>query len=189
LLTVTSYSNRTSPVLRGKYVLENLLAAPPPAPPPNVPSLVTENAADGAALSMREALARHRADPVCASCHVHMDALGFALENFDAVGQWRERDAGSPVDATSVLPDGTRVDGVVGLRHYLADHPEQFVRAFTEKLLMYAIGRNVQYFDAPAVRTIVRDARDDHYSIQALVTGIAQSVPFQMRTAVADGER
>ena len=189
LLTVTSYSNRTSPVLRGKYVLENLLAAPPPAPPPNVPSLVTEDAADGAALSMREALARHRADPACASCHVHMDALGFALENFDAVGQWRERDAGAPVDATSVLPDGTRVEGVVGLRQYLADHPEQFVRAFTEKLFMYAIGRNVQYFDAPAVRAIVRDVREDHYSLAAIVTGIALSVPFQMRTAAAEGER
>jgi hypothetical protein len=189
ILAVTSYSNRTSPVLRGKYVLENLLAAPPPAPPPNVPSLVTEDKDQGAPLTMREALARHRTNPVCASCHVQMDALGFALENFDPTGQWRDRDAGVAIDAASELPDGTPIAGVAGLRAYLAAHPERFVRAFTEKLLMYAVGRNLQYYDAPAVRAVVRDARQRNYSVAAIVTGIVNSMPFQMRTAMAEAER
>ncbi|WP_428100011.1 DUF1592 domain-containing protein [Candidatus Rariloculus sp.] len=181
ILALTSYATRTSPVLRGKYVLENLLAAPPPAPPPDVPSLVTED--DGAALTMREALARHREDPACAGCHVEMDAIGFALENFDATGQWRDRDAAAPVDSTSALPDGTIIDGVAGLRSYLALHQDRFARAFTEKLLMYALGRNVQYYDAAAVRAIVRDAGNEGYAFASIVEGIARSVPFQMRNA------
>ncbi len=179
ILTLTSYATRTSPVLRGKYVLENLLAAPPPPPPPDVPTLVTER--DGAALTMREALARHREDPACAGCHVEMDAIGFALENFDAVGQWRDRDAGTEIDATSVLPDGTVIDGIAGLRNHLAQRPERFARAFTEKLLMYALGRNVQYYDAPAVRAIVRDAAEEGYAFASIVAGIVRSVPFRMR--------
>ena len=179
ILTLTSYATRTSPVLRGKYVLENLLATPPPPPPPDVPSLVTER--DGAALTMREALARHREDPTCAGCHLEMDAIGFALENFDAVGQWRERDAGVEIDAASELPDGTAIDGVAGLRNYLAQHPDRVARAFTEKLLMYALGRNIQYYDAPAVRTIVRDAASDGYGFASIVEGIVLSVPFRMR--------
>ncbi len=179
ILTLTSYSTRTSPVLRGKYVLENLLAAPPPPPPPDVPSLVTEQ--DGAVLTLREALERHREDPACAGCHYEMDAIGFALENFDAVGQWRDRSAGVEVDAASELPDGTLIDGVTGLRNHLAQHPDRFARAFSEKLLMYALGRNIQYYDAPAVRTIVRDAASDGYSFASIVEGIVLSVPFRMR--------
>jgi len=187
ILTLTSYATRTSPVLRGKYVLENLLASPPPAPPPDVPSLVTEDEHDGAALTMREALARHRADPACAGCHFEMDSIGFALENFDATGQWRDFYAGTAIDAASALPDGTRVDGIAGLRAYLTQDPERFARAFTEKLLMYALGRNVQYYDAPAVRAIVRDAADDDYSFASIVKGIVGSVPFQMRNAETEG--
>ncbi len=183
VLALTSYSTRTSPVLRGKYVLDNLLASPPPTPPPDVPSLVTEDEQDGAALTMREALARHRSDPACAGCHVQMDSIGFALENFDAVGQWRDWDAGQMLDANSEMPDGTVLDGVAGVRRFLARDPERFARAFTEKLLMYAIGRNVQYYDAPAVRAIVRDAADDDYAFASIVKGIARSVPFQMRNA------
>ena len=179
ILTLTSYSTRTSPVLRGKYVLENLLAAPPPPPPPDVPSLVTEQ--DGSPLTPREALERHREDPACAGCHYEMDAIGFALENFDAVGQWRDRTAGVEVDATSELPDGTPIDGVTGLRNHLAQRPDRFARAFSEKLLMYALGRNIQYYDAPAVRTIVRDAASDGYSFASIVEGIVLSVPFRMR--------
>jgi mono/diheme cytochrome c family protein len=182
ILTLTSYATRTSPVLRGKYVLENLLGAPPPAPPPNVPSLVTEDETDGAPLTIRAALVRHRADPNCATCHAEMDALGFALENFDAIGQWRTADADTPIDARSELPDGTAIDGVAGLRALLVRDPERFARAFTEKLLMYALGRNVQYYDAPAVRAIVRKAASDDYAFASIVTGIVHSVPFQMRT-------
>jgi hypothetical protein len=168
-------------VLRGKYVLENLLASPPPAPPPNVPVLVTKDETDGAPLPMRAALTRHRADPVCASCHAGMDAIGFALENFDAVGQWREWDADAPIDAASALPDGTVIDGIAGLRAFLTRNPERFARAFTEKLLMYALGRNVQYYDAPGVRAIVREAANAEYAFAAIVKGIVRSVPFQMR--------
>jgi hypothetical protein len=188
LLTLTSYSTRTSPVLRGKYVLENLLASPPPPPPPDVPSLVTEDETDGAPLTMRAALSRHRADPACAGCHVEMDAIGFALENFDAIGQWRTRDAGEAIDAMSTLPDGTVIDGVAGLRRFLTTHPERFARAFTEKLLMYALGRNVQYYDASAVRAIVRKAASDDYAFASIVEGIVASVPFQMRNPQPGGE-
>lgn len=189
ILTLTSYSARTSPVLRGKYVLENLLGSPPPPPPPDVPSLVTEDADDGAPLTMREALARHRADPACAGCHVEMDAIGFALENFDATGKWRDRDAGTAIDAASELPDGRAIDGIAGLRDFLAARPERFAGAFTEKLLMYALGRNVQYYDAPAVRAIVRDAANDNYAFASIVTGIVRSVPFRMRNAASEEDR
>ena len=185
---LTSYSTRTSPVLRGKYVLENLLASPPPAPPPNVPVLVTEDETDGAPLPMRAALTRHRADPACAGCHAGMDAIGFALENFDAVGQWREWDADAPIDAASTLPDGTVIDGLAGLRDFLTRNPERFARAFTEKLLMYALGRNVQYYDAPAVRAIVHEAANEGYTFAAIVEGIVRSVPFQMRNPQQERE-
>ena len=181
VLTLTSYSTRTSPVLRGKYVLENLLAAPPPPPPPNVPSLKTESNSSGEELSLREAMVQHRANPACASCHARMDPIGFAMENFDAVGKWRDQDAGKPIDVTSKLPDGTVVDGVPGVRDLILRDPERFVGAVTQKLLMYGIGRNVQYFDAPAVRKIVRDAAGSDYTFASLVLGVAQSDPFQMR--------
>jgi hypothetical protein len=181
VLTLTSYSTRTSPVLRGKYVLENLLASPPPPPPPNVPSLSTQGSNSGEELSLREAMVQHRAQPACANCHARMDPIGFAMENFDAVGKWRERDAGKPIDVSSKLADGTVVDGVEGVRNMILLDPERFAGAVTEKLMMYALGRNVQYFDAPAVRRIVREAAANEYKFSDLVLGITGSVPFQTR--------
>jgi hypothetical protein len=181
ILTLTSYSTRTSPVLRGKYVLENLLAAPPPPPPPNVPSLRTEASGSGEELSLREAMVQHRANPACASCHARMDPIGFAMENFDAVGKWRDQDAGKPIDVSSSLPEGTVVNGVQGVRDLILRDPERFVGAVAQKLLMYGVGRNVQYFDIPAVRKMVREAAAGDYPFSVLVLGVAQSDPFQMR--------
>jgi hypothetical protein len=186
VLTLTSYSTRTSPVLRGKYVLENLLASPPPPPPPNVPSLKTEGNKSGEELSLREAMVQHRAQPACANCHARMDPIGFAMENFDAVGKWRDQDAGKPIDVSSKLADGTVVDGVAGVRNLILSNPERFAGAVTEKLLMYSTGRNVQYFDAPAIRRIVRDAAANDYKFSDLVLGITESVPFQTRKIKED---
>jgi hypothetical protein len=181
ILTLTSYATRTSPVLRGKYILNNLLGTPPPPPPPNIPALA-EKADDGKALSMREAMARHRANPVCASCHARMDPLGFAMENFDAVGQWRTRaESGEALDVSAVFQDGTKFDGIAGLREQLARRPEQFVIGLTEKLLTYAVGRKAAYYDAPAIRAIVRDAARSDFRFSTLVLGVINSVPFQMR--------
>ena len=189
ILTVTSYSTRTSPVLRGKYVLDNLLASPPPPPPADVPALKTEDdAAGGAPLTMRAAMVKHRANPVCASCHAKMDPIGFALEHFDAVGRWRPDDAGKPIDASSKLLDGSTIDGLDGVQGLLLRRPELFVRAFTEKLMMYALGRNVQYYDAPAVRAIVSAAAEKNYAFSALVEGIVESVPFRMRNVHGSAE-
>ena len=185
ILTLTSYPTRTSPVLRGKYVLDNLLASPPPAPPPNVPALEAETDGETAARTLREAMAAHRENPECASCHAEMDPIGFAFEHFDAVGRWRDLDGGLPIEADDVLPDGTLIDGIDGVKRLLLARPERFVTAVTEKLLMYALGRNVQYFDAPAVRAIVREAATDDYTFSALVRGIVSSVPFRMRQAPA----
>jgi hypothetical protein len=182
ILTITSYANRTSPVVRGKWVLENLLSAPPPPPPPNVPALKTEASETGKALSMREAMVQHRASPACSGCHARMDPIGFALENFDGVGKWRERDAGVNIDASGVFPDGTKFDGVAGLKKALLRHPEEFVGTVSEKLLMYAIGRNVQYYDEPAVRAVVRDAAQHDYTFGSLVAAVVKSTPFQMRS-------
>jgi len=181
ILTITSYSVRTSPVVRGKWVLENLMSAPPPPPPPNIPALKTEGADPGKQLSMREAMMQHRANPACAGCHARMDPIGFAMENFDAVGKWRDTDSGSPIDVSGVMPDGTKFDGMAGLKQALIRHPEQFVSTVAEKLLMYAIGRNIQYYDAPAVRAIVHGAAANNYTFSSLVLGIVKSVPFQMR--------
>jgi hypothetical protein len=128
-------------------------------------------------------MVRHRADPACASCHIRMDAVGFALEHFDAVGRWRGADEGRRIEASSQLPDGTVVDGIDGVRQMIVGKPEQFATAFTEKLMMYALGRNVQYYDAPTVRAIVRNAAEEDYRFSAIVRGIAGSVPFQMREA------
>jgi mono/diheme cytochrome c family protein len=183
VLTLTSYATRTSPVLRGKWVLDNLLASPPPPPPPNIPALKTEGSEPGRTLSMREAMTQHRANPACASCHARMDPIGFALENFDAVGKWRTRDGGAAIDSKGVLPDGSVFEGVSGLKRALVVHPEAFASAVTEKLLMYALGRNLQYFDAPAVRRIVGDAAASNYTLGSLVSGVVASVPFQMRSA------
>jgi hypothetical protein len=184
LLTVTSYAHRTSPVLRGKWLLENVLGTPPPPPPPDVPELTEEAEADGSILSLRERMEAHRSDPVCASCHRVMDPLGFALENFDGIGQWRATsEAGTPIDASGELADGTPVDGPVSLRNALLKRPENFVTTVTEKLMTYGLGRGVEYYDASAVRRIVRGAAVDGYTWSALITGIARSVPFQMRSS------
>ncbi len=182
VLTITSYSTRTSPVLRGKWVLENLLSAAPPPPPADVPSLKTETA-PGKPLTLREAMIQHRATPACAGCHARMDPIGFAMENFDAVGRWRERDGQQPIDATGVFPEGTKFEGIAGLKKELLRQPEQFVGTVAERLLMYAIGRNLQYYDAPTVRAVMREAEPANQTLASLVLGIAKSRPFQMREA------
>jgi len=187
ILLLTSYATRTSPVLRGKYVLENLLSTPPPPPPPNVPSLDTSASEDTGPLSMREAMLRHRASPVCAGCHSRMDPIGFALENFDAVGRWRDQDGGVPIDVVSRLPSGTMVDGLDGVKALLLDDPEAFVESLTSKLLMYALGRNVQYYDGPAIRAIALEAADEDYTFASLVLGVVNSMPFQNRMARDQG--
>ncbi|HEX4999802.1 MAG TPA: DUF1592 domain-containing protein [Terriglobia bacterium] len=181
ILTLTSYPTRTSPVLRGKYVLENLLAAPPPPPPPNVPALNTAGEKHGESLTLRDAMIQHRRNPSCAGCHAAMDPIGFAMENFDAVGRWRDRDSGKAIDTSGVLPGGIAFDGVAGLKRVLLGRPELFAGALTEKLTMYALGRNVQYYDMPAIRKIVSDAARQDYTFAALVSGIVRSAPFQMR--------
>ncbi|MEO8256116.1 MAG: DUF1592 domain-containing protein [Acidobacteriota bacterium] len=181
ILALTSYSTRTSAVLRGKYVLENLLASPPPPPPPDVPSLDTERS--GQPLSMKEAMQRHRANPACAGCHARMDPIGFALENFDALGRWRADENGRPLDVLSALPDGTTVDGVEGVRRLVLRDPALFVEAMTGKLLMYALRRNIQYYDQPAIRVIARASARQNYTFGSLLLGVVSSVPFQSRMA------
>ncbi len=183
ILTVTSYANRTSPVVRGKWLLENILGAPPPPPPPDVPPLA-ENEAHAAPRSVRERMEQHRASPACASCHAQMDPLGFALENFDAIGKWRDVDeGGAPVDATGALPGGMAFDGPAGLRQMLQTRGEEFVRTVTSKLLTYALGRGVETYDMPAIRTIMREAKAGGYRWSSIILGIAKSTPFQMRSS------
>jgi mono/diheme cytochrome c family protein len=181
MLAVTSHAERTSPVLRGKWVLENLLGLPVPPPPPDVPSL-KGNSEGEKPRTLREQLAEHRADPVCASCHKVMDPVGFALENFDAVGAWRTREPGGPIDASGQLADGTKVNGVVTLRDAILDKPDLFVATMTEKLMIYALGRGVDARDMPAVRGVIRGAEKNDYRFSSIVLGIVRSVPFQMRT-------
>ncbi len=193
LLTVTSYANRTSVVLRGKWVLENLLGTPPPAPPPNVPPL-EENDAAGTPTSLREKMEQHRSNPVCASCHTEMDRLGFAMEHFDAIGRWRESDGGAAIDATIEWAERT-IDSPRAFRETLANRGRQFVQTVTEKLLTYALGRGVNYYDAPTVRQLVRDLEHNDHRWSSLLLGVVESMPFQMRrvpagveaTAAADG--
>jgi mono/diheme cytochrome c family protein len=181
ILTVTSYPNRTSIVQRGKWILENLLGAPPPPPPPDVPDLKPRGK-DGRLLSMREQMDTHRANPVCASCHARMDPIGFALENYDAVGRWRTKDAGAVIDASGKLPDGTKFNGPAELKKILlTGHRDEFVTTVTEKLLTYALGRGLEAYDAPAVRAIMREAARDDYRLPALINAIINSKPFQMR--------
>jgi hypothetical protein len=182
-LTVTSYAHRTSPVLRGKWMLDNLLGAPPPPPPPDIPALQETNNRTGKALTMREAMEQHRANPSCATCHARMDPLGFALENYDAVGRWRTQAANTAIDASGTLPDGTRFDGARGLIDAILRRPDAFATTVTERLMTYAIGRGIEYFDAPAIRAIRRDAAVQDYRFSAIVLGIVKSVPFQMRAA------
>ena len=181
ILAVTAYPNRTSPVLRGKWVLENLLGTPPAAPPPDVPSLEV-TVGDGQVLSMREATEQHRSNPVCASCHRLMDPPGFALEQFDAVGRFRTHTAANtPIDATGELPDGTQFNGASGLRDALVSNPGRFVGTLTEKLMIYGLGRGLEHYDAPTVRRIVRDAAEENYRFSSIILGIVESPPFRMR--------
>ncbi|HEY7173008.1 MAG TPA: DUF1592 domain-containing protein [Vicinamibacterales bacterium] len=181
ILSVTSYPNRTSPVKRGKWVLENLLGTPPPDPPPNVPSLKEEGASI-AHLTMRQRMEQHRANPACASCHRLMDPLGFALENFDAVGRFRQHDDGfNAIDPEGAFPDGSTFSGPQGLRQVLLDHSDQFVNTLTEKLMTYALGRGVEYSDAPAVRKVRRQAAASDFRFSTIVLGVVESAPFQLR--------
>jgi hypothetical protein len=168
-------------VLRGKWVLENLLASPPPPPPADVPALKTEGAEPGHTLTMREAMIAHRANPACASCHARMDPIGFSMENFDAIGRWRDTDGGAPLDVSGVFPEGTTFNGVTGLKRELVRNPEAFIQAVAERLLMYGLGRNLQYYDAPAVRQMLRDAAAQKHTLASLVLGVVKSRPFQMR--------
>jgi hypothetical protein len=181
-LLVTSAANRTSPVTRGKWILENVLDVAAPAVPPSVPAL-KENTerTDGKVLSMRERMEEYRANPSCASCHKIMDPIGFALENFDLTGSWRTVDGKTPVDASGELVDGTKLDGPATLRAALLSRSDAFVSAATQKLLTYALGRAVQYSDMPVVRSLMRDAAAKDYRFSSLVLGIVKSAPFQMR--------
>ena len=179
ILALTSYATRTSPVIRGQWVLKNLLGMPPPPPPENVPAL-NDNTVSST-LSVRERLAEHRANAACASCHNLMDPVGFSLENFDAVGRWRETEAGKLIDASGGLADGSEFVGVSGLEQALLNRPELFVRTLTEKLLTFALGRGVEHYDAPAIRKIVNNAREEGYRFSRLIIGIVNSTPFQMR--------
>jgi hypothetical protein len=185
ILTVTSHADRTSPVVRGKWILDNLLGTPPPPPPPNVPTL-PDRAALARPMTMRERMEQHRANPQCASCHKVMDPLGFALENFDAVGAWRARDGRAPIDASGVFVDGSPVDGPVALRQMLLARPHTIVGNLTEKMLIYGLGRGIDHRDMPAVRAIVRDASARDYRFSSLVLGIVKSDAFQKRIVAGE---
>ena len=180
VLAVTSYPHRTSPTIRGKWLLENILAAPVPPPPPDVNTALDETTSVKAT-TVREMLERHRSNPACASCHANMDPLGFSLENFDAIGRWRTTDGESPIDASGVLMDGTKVDGPVALRNALLKQKDQFVKSVTGKLLMYALGREISYHDAPVIRAIMRTAAADNYRWSSTILALVKSPPFQMR--------
>ena len=179
VLTVTSYPNRTSVVLRGKWLLANILGAPPPPPPADVPSL-KDPGQDGQPRSLRDRMEQHRNNPACAGCHQRMDPLGFSLENFDALGNWRTAADGEKVDASASLPDGTTFEGVAGLRKLLVNHKDDYVRTLTEKLLAYSIGRGIEYYDLPAIRRIVRESAPSDHRWSSLVLGIVRSTPFSM---------
>ncbi len=181
VLTVTSYPNRTSVVIRGKWILENLFGMPPPPPPPDIPEL-EEAAGGGEKLTLREAMSLHSKSPTCASCHVRMDPIGFALENYDAIGRWRTEDAGAPIDASGELPGGIVFNGPAELKRVFAeDFRETFVTTIVEKMLTYALGRGLKYYDKPTVRSIVREAEGNEYRLADLILGIVKSMPFQMR--------
>jgi hypothetical protein len=185
LLLASSYPNRTSPVLRGEYVMRNIIGVPPPPPPPEVETNL-DSVAPEESLTVRERLAIHRANPSCNGCHGLMDPLGFALENFDVDGTWRDvdRESGKPIDTSGLLPDGSKIGGPAELREALLARPEQFVQTFVEKLLAYALGRSTEWYDMPAVRQVVRQSAADDYRFSAVVMGIVQSVPFTTRDAV-----
>ena len=183
LLTVTSYPGRTSPVLRGKWLLDNMLGTPPPSPPPDVPTLAEVNTGQ-TPKGIRERLAQHRADPVCSSCHTVIDPIGFALENFDVIGAWRNFDeGGNPVDPSGNYPGGAEFSGFADLRAWMLERGDRFAHTVTEKLMTYALGRRVEYYDQPVIRQIVRDAATENYSWSSILVGIANSAPFKMSEA------
>jgi hypothetical protein len=181
VLTLTSHADRTSPVVRGKWILDNLLGTPPPPAPAVVPPFPEE--VPGVPSTVRGRMEQHRSNPACAGCHKVMDPLGLALENFDAVGAWRTRESGIAIDASGELTDGTKIDGVAALRDALVRRPDVLVGTMTEKLMTYGLGRTLEYQDMPAVRAIVRSSARDNYRFSSLVRGIVSSTPFQMRRA------
>jgi hypothetical protein len=181
VLTLTSHADRTSPVVRGKWILDNLLGTPPPPAPAIVPPFPEE--VPGVPSTVRARMEQHRSNPACAGCHKVMDPLGLALENFDAVGAWRTRESGIAIDASGELTDGTKIDGVAALRDALVRRPDVLVGTMTEKLMTYALGRTLEYQDMPAVRAIVRSSARENYRFSSLVRGIVSSTPFQMRSA------
>ena len=180
ILTVTSYSTRTSPVVRGKWLLTNILGAPPPPPPPNVPALKENGEGGEPPSTVRERMEAHRRNPACASCHVRMDPMGFSLENFSAIGKWRSTEVGAPVDASGVFPDGSKFSTPSEFRTILMTHREEFVQTLTTKLTTYALGRGVEFYDMPTIRAIIRNASSADYRWTSLVLGIVKSAPFQM---------
>jgi hypothetical protein len=181
ILSVTSFATRTAPTVRGRWLLENLMGTPPPPPPPDVPSLQEKKGSDGKPLTMREQMEAHRTNPACASCHRLMDPLGFALENFDATGRWRDKDGNNLIDSSGVLPDGTKFNGPAELRKILLRQPDLFLHTVAERMMTYALGRGVEYSDQPAIRKVLRDAAPAGTRWSALISGIVNSVPFQMR--------
>ena len=188
ILTVTSYPNRTSPVLRGVWILTNLLGTPPPDPPPNVPTL-QETGDSGKVLSMRDRMVRHRANPACSACHALMDPLGLPLENFDAVGTWRTRsESGDVIDASGELPGFPEFNGVEGLRDVLLHRVDAFYRTVTERMLTYALGRGVDAGDMPAIRAILREVAETDYRAQSLILAVVRSLPFQMKQAAGGAD-
>jgi hypothetical protein len=181
ILTLTSIANRTSPVQRGKWVLEVLFGSPPPPPPPNVPALEDTKAVAGdRVLTVRERMEEHRSNPACTSCHLVIDPIGLALENFDVTGAWRTKDGGAPIDATAELYDGTALDGPIALRDAILNHSQTFIRTFTESLMTYALGRRVEYFDMPAIRKIADDAASNDNRMSSFILGVVESVPFRL---------
>src|SRR5690606_23125925 len=181
ILTITSAPNRTSPVIRGTWVLENLLGTPPPPPPPGVEANLEASSTAGTASTVRERLEQHRADPACASCHDVIDPIGFALENFDQIGMWRDKIAGVPVNTEAQLWDGTRMSGPQELRQALIERRELFIETLAGKLMTYALGRTVEYYDMPAIRAVVNKAEAEDYSLGALILGIVETPAFRMR--------
>ena len=189
VLLASSYPNRTSPVLRGAYVLENIIGVPPATPPANVETNLDAPSRGGNSVTVREKLAAHSTNPTCNACHGSIDPLGFALENFDVDGTWRTQDrlAAKPIDSLGTLPDGTRLEGPNGLREALLSDPERFTQMLTEKLMTYALGRPVQYYDMPAVRRIVRSSANNDYRFSSLVLGVVTSDPFQQQAVPTAG--
>jgi hypothetical protein len=186
ILMMTSVADRTSPVLRGKWVMEVLLASPPPAPPPNVPTLEeTKGVAEARVLTVRERMEQHRNNPACNSCHRVIDPLGLALENFDVTGQWRIKDGGSPIDPAGTLYDGTEISGPTALRQALLKRSDVVVTSFTESLMTYALGRRVEPFDMPTIRKIVNDSKKSNYKMSSFIMGVINSPAFQMSRAEA----